>query len=151
MWAKMETGADANVIHLSTLHELLGDDTESSMRLMRGKDFNLIGSKTFRATHFVELDFWTGRSETLFEKIPFVVVQDDPNLSSRDGVPNVILGWPTLLQRRMVMVDFNYILEADPQLPVIAPRAEQEAAGIRTLGPLIMLPTTKGFARPPKK
>lgn len=151
MWAKMDTGADANLIHLSTLHKLLGDETESSMRLMRGNDFNLIGSKTFRATHYVELDFWTGRSRKRFEKIPFVVVQDDPNLSNKDGVPNVILGWPTLHKESMLVVDFEYILEADPELRVIATRSEEEFKGMHTLGPLIMLPTTKGFARPPKR
>lgn len=64
-----------------------------------------------------------------FGLVPFVVVSDDAVKASQDGVPNVILGLRTLWEHYMVMVDIEYLCEADSALEVIAEKAEEEFPG----------------------
>ncbi|KAF7194632.1 hypothetical protein HII31_04138 [Pseudocercospora fuligena] len=151
MWAKMDTGADANTINESTLSALLGPLVEDLRQPLNEEEigkFNLIGDNDFKPTHFVELSFHAGKSNKSFHDIRFVVVPDDAAKASQDGVPNLILGLPTLRKYSMVMMDLDYHMEPEAGLEVIAGKAEEEHAGFQTIGPIIMRPPRPGVKRP---
>ena len=150
MWAKMDTGADANAINRSTLEALLGDSMEKfqrSITLDESKDFTLLGDNHFKATHYVVLDLYAGRSKTKFEKVRFVVIPDDWQDPNGDGIPNVILGYPFLREKSMVMIDVEYHHDADSELEVIADKAENEKAGASCIL-ITKFSQTKGMVPP---
>lgn len=74
-----------------------------------------------------------------FDLVPFVVVPDDAVRAAQDGVPNVILGMRTLYDCSMVMIDVEFLAEADPMLEVIAGKAEEERPGGGHIG-VVKLP-----------
>lgn len=156
MWAKMDTGADCNAINLSTIAAIFGaKNTDKHLRtltLADQGDFGLVGNNKFRATHYTVVSFHAGRANRFFDHVRFIVIPDSWQNPNGDGVPNVILGWPFLKEKSMVMIDLDYHLDADPELEVVAERAEMEKEGSRGLMPL-MLTQTKGFtgSRPPPK
>ncbi|TKA34278.1 hypothetical protein B0A50_00258 [Salinomyces thailandicus] len=129
LYAKMDTGSDINLINRSTLEQLYGPTTRTRLRRMPREDFALLGENFFSATHSVDLTFTAGRANKEFNDMNFVVVQDDPELSAQDGLPNVVLGWPTLKEHSMVMIDFDLHAPVDAKLPLLAAEAEEENAG----------------------
>ena len=149
MWAKMDTGADANIINASTLVALLGDQAKTLLRplTMQNEEFHILGDNRIEVTQYVNLSFQAGRSKRQFDKVRFMVVADQPEKSAKDGVPNVILGLETLQEHSMIMIDLDYHVEAELGLEVIAERAEHEAATIRTIGPIKKYPQTPGVVR----
>ncbi|KAF1983080.1 hypothetical protein K402DRAFT_339258 [Aulographum hederae CBS 113979] len=152
MWAKLDTGAGANVINRTTVAALLGDSARSVMRppTFAELEFGLLGHQNLKPSFCVQLDFQAGRGRRRFEKIRFYVIEDDWEDSEGDGVPNVVLGYDFLKEHHMVMIDFEYHHDADPALEVIAPKAEDEKPGSRSLGP-ILYPNAPGIKRPVKK
>ena len=149
LWAKMDTGSDTNWIHHSTLQALFGDSLHRHMRHMtKEEEFNLVGANHFDVRHCIKLDFYAGHSKKLFEKVHFVVFDDDAKESSVDGIPNVLLGMPFLREHSMIQIDLEYCHGPNPDLPVLAKRAEDEKGG--HAGPL---PVVKvgggGKGRPP--
>lgn len=147
MWAKMDTGADLNLINQSTLEALLGDKAHQRMRSMTAKQMNLIGDSHVSAQHSVDLDFVAGLSHKQFTRVNFVVVADDPARSNSDGVPNVLLGLPFLQEHSMLMIDLDYCHDAEPGLPVLADKEENENPN--GSGPLpVKLAQVKGQTRP---
>jgi len=149
LWAKMDTGADANVINRSTVNSLLGDSIKSALRAVTLDDtqFALLGHHHFKATHYVHLSFRAGIHKKQFNSVRFYVVPDDWENPDSDGVPNVVLGFPFLKEHSMVMIDVDYHLEAEPGLEVLAPKAEDEVPGQLCLLPY-MLPAAPGVKRP---
>lgn len=72
---------------------------------------------------------------------------DDPKTSNSDGVPNVLLGLPFLQDNSMLMIDLEYCHDADPELPVLADKEENENRS--GSGPLVVkLTKTPGPKRP---
>lgn len=150
LWAKMDTGADCNVINRSTVRALFGAATERHLRaltLADQGDFSLVGNNRFRATHYAVLAFRAGRSRRSFEAVRFIVIPDDWQDPNGDGVPNVILGYPFLRENSMMMIDLDFHQEADPALEVVAERAESEKQGSRAIL-LKVYAATKGVSRP---
>lgn len=146
LWAKMDTGADANIINASTLVALLGHKAKILLRplTIQNEEFHILGDNRIEVTQYVNLSFQAGRSKRQFDKVRFEVLADQPEKSAKDGVPNVILGLKTLQEHSMIMVDLDYHVEAEPGLEVVAERAEHEAATIRTIGPIKKYPQTPG-------
>lgn len=129
MWAKMDTGADLNLMNRSTLEALLGDDTDrlvQSNTFGEAKEFETMGHGSFETMKHVKLDFTAGSSKRSFRNVRFEIVPDEWEDSNGDGVPNVILSYQFLRENSMMMMDFEYHCDADPALPVIAQRAEDE-------------------------
>ena len=151
-WAKMDTGADCNVINRSTVRAFFGPATEKHLRtltLAEKGDFSLVGNNSFHATHYTTLTFQAGQRRKTFDAVRFIVIPDDWEDSNGDGVPNVILGYPFLKANSMMMIDLDYHLDAEAGLEVVAERAEREKEGSRAI--LInMYAQTKGAPRPKK-
>jgi hypothetical protein len=107
LWAKLDTGADVNVINRSTIKSLLGDKFRSAIHPLTvdERDFVMLGDTRLHPTHYVLLTFQAGRSKTTFEKEKFYVVHDTWGDSDTDGVPNVVLGWTFLLKNHVVLID----------------------------------------------
>lgn len=147
----MDTGADANTINESTLAALLGEHVDSlkqALDAQGSQNFNLIGDNNFKPTHYVELSFHAGKSNKQFNDIRFIVVPDDAVKASQDGVPNLILGLPTLRKYSMVMMDLDYHMEAEAGLEVIAGKAEEEHTGYQSIGSIVMRPPRPGVKKP---
>jgi hypothetical protein len=109
MWAKLDTGADVNVINRSTIKKLFGDKEKTVIHPLTrdDKDFVMLGHASLHPTHYVLLNFQAGRSKNKFEKEKFFVVDDDWGNPDDDGVPNVVLGWSFLLKNHVVMIDVS--------------------------------------------
>jgi hypothetical protein len=151
LWAKLDTGADVNVINRSTIKSLLGDNAKTAIHplTVAERDFVMLGDTRLHPTHYVLLTFHAGRSKTIFEKEKFYLVDDTWGDSDTDGVPNVVLGWSFLLKNHVVLIDFEYHLDADPALEVIASKAEDENPGFRSLGPIIYQ-NAQGLVKKPR-
>ncbi|KAK5682523.1 hypothetical protein LTS10_005651 [Elasticomyces elasticus] len=148
MWAKLDTGADANTINQSTLEALLGHDiAHQRMRSMTAAEFNMIGDAHFQATHSVDLDFVAGVSKKLFSKVNFIVIPDNAARADLDGVPNVLLGLEFLQRESMLMIDIEYCHDAEEGLPVIADKPENECEGAAGILPIVKVKPVKGFVR----
>ena len=127
MWAKLDTGGGANTINSSTVTAIFGASARAHMRAMTALDISLLpGVQQLQVTHSVDLKFIAGKSRKTFERVNFLVVPDVVEQSSRDGVPNVILGYEFLKTNDMLMIDLDYCYDADPELEVIADKAENE-------------------------
>jgi len=149
MWAKLDTGADVNTINQSTLVALFGQESASQrMRTMTEAEFNMIGDTHACATHSVDLDFIAGRSKKAFSKVNFVVITDDAVKSKADGVPDVLLGFPFLQEQSMLMIDVEYVHEAEEGLPVIAGKPEDEFEGAAGILPFVKVKSVPGVRRP---
>lgn len=152
MWAKMDTGADCNVINRSTVAAIFGKKIDKHLRTLTiadQGDFTLVGNNKFRATHSTTLSFRAGISNKHFDSVRFIVIPDDWADPNGDGVPNVILGYPFLRDNSMMMIDLDYHQDADPALEVVAERADEEMAGSRAIL-LTKWQETKGATRPVK-
>ena len=156
MWAKMDTGGGANTINSSTVTAIFGDTARAHMRAMTALDISLLpGAKHLQITHSVDLKFTAGKSRKAFERVNFFVVPDVVEQSSRDGVPNVILGYEFLKANDMLMIDLDYCYDPDPELEVIADKAENEngnalsilPSGVQVRG----LPSRPGVSRPVRR
>jgi hypothetical protein len=103
LWAKVDTGADVNVINRSTIKSLLGDKARTAIHplTVAERDFVMLGDTRLHPTHYVLLTFQAGRSKTTFEKEKFYVVDDTWGDSNADGVPNVVLGWTFLMKNSL--------------------------------------------------
>lgn len=146
LWAKMDTGSDINTINRTTVNALLGHSAHRLMRAMTEDDkCNLIGGKTFDAHYTINLSFSAGLSKKQFNDIKFIVVEDG---TDTDGVPNALLGYDHLWKYSMFQIDLEYCHDADPSLPVLADRAENEKGGIAGPLPVILLPQRPGVPRP---
>ncbi|KAK5130082.1 hypothetical protein LTR08_002470 [Meristemomyces frigidus] len=101
--------------------------------------------------HSVDITFTAGKSHKLFEKVNFLVVLDEVEQSARDGVPNVILGYEFLKTNDMLMIDLDYCNDADPELEVIADKAENENGSTTSILPFAAqvrgIPHTQGVVR----
>ncbi|TKA82586.1 hypothetical protein B0A55_01188 [Friedmanniomyces simplex] len=149
MWAKLDTGADVNTINLSTLETLLGHEmAHQRMRSMTEEQFSMIGDTHFDAAHSVDLDFVAGVSKKSFSKVNFIIIPDNAAKSNRDGVPNVLLGFPFLQQESMLMIDVEYCHDAEVGLPVISEKAENECEGAAGILPIVKLKPVRGITRP---
>jgi len=136
LWANLDTGADANIINLSTVKELLGSAASQRIRSGSDREYATAGGNQFRPKHSVDLDFVAGVSRNQFRKVRFEIYEDkDLEESGKDGFPDVILGLEFLRENSMVMIDLEYCHGADPALPVLAKRAKEEGNG-DVAGPL---------------
>jgi len=145
MWANLDTGADANIINLSTVKELLGPAAAQRIRIGSDREFATAGGNQFRPRHSVDLDFVAGVSKNEFKKVRFEIYEDlDLAHSGSDGFPDIILGIEFLRENSMVMIDLEYCHGADPALPVLAKRAKEEDGDVT--GPLAPV---KYVPRPP--
>lgn len=152
MWAKMDTGADCNVINRSTVSAIFGSGKQldrhlRTLTLADQGDFSLVGNNKFRATHYTVLTFRAGAHSKTFSTVRFIVIPDDWSDPNGDGVPNVILGYPFLRANSMMMIDLDYHQDADPELEVVAERAQVEKEGSRAIL-LKVYASTKGVPRP---
>lgn len=148
LWAKMDTGSELNTINRSTLTALLGaENMKHRVQSMTEQDFNLINEQTLAVKNFVKLDFSAGQSKKKFEKVHFVVLDVNAETEDKDGVPNVLLGLPFLWEHSTLQADVEFCHDADPSLPVIAERCENEGGHAGPL-PIVKIPATKGFPRP---
>lgn len=135
MWAKMDTGADINIIHQSTLEALFGglEQAKQQMREMTAEEIKLIGGRVWDVTHSVNIDFIAGVHNKHFDQVNFFVREgSNAETDDHDGVPNVILGFPFLRHNAMLMIDVEYCHEPEMGLEVLAHRAEEEQEDVRS-------------------
>lgn len=150
LYAKLDSGSDVNCINKSTVEALLGESAHKHMRHLTAEEkFSFLAGKEWTATHSINLDFTAGSSRRAFHRINFIVVEDDPETANIDGLPNVLLGLPLLMENSMLMIDVDYCNEPDPKLPVLASKASTETGGIHIPDILNIkkLPKTVGVKR----
>lgn len=124
LWAKMDTGADVNVIAAKTVERLglTSKITDSHI------DLGEIGGNAVEIDRKVALNYWAGRKHHYYEEVDFFIPKETQDTDT-DGIPDVVLGLPELRKRHMIMIDPDFANEPEEGLDVIARRACEEVEG----------------------
>lgn len=124
LWAKMDTGADVNVIATKVVERLglLSNITTSHLELQE------IGGNDVRINRKVTLSFWAGRKNVYCEDVEFLIPVETKDTDT-DGLPDVVLGLPELRERHMITIDPDFCNDPEEGLEVIAKRARDEIQG----------------------
>ena len=121
LWAKMDTGADVNVMAEKAVSRLglthLIEPCETALREIGGNGVDI--------NRKIVLDFWAGRKNALCERVEFHIPSQTQD-TDHDGVPDVLLGFPELRKHHMIMVDPDFCNEPEDGLEVLAKRARDE-------------------------
>jgi hypothetical protein len=142
LWAKMDTGADVNVIAAKTVQRLGLSSKITDSHI----DLGEIGGNKVEIDRKVAISFWAGRKHHFCEKVEFFIPKEVQDTDT-DGLPDVVLGLHELKKRHMIMIDPDFANEPEEGLEVIARRAAEEVEG--DLPPAIFL--GKKYPQVPKK
>ena len=135
LWAKMDTGADVNVIAAKVVERLglSSKITTSHVGLAE------IGGNGVELDRKVTISFWAGRKNHFCENVDFLIPKEEKNDTDHDGIPDVVLGLPELQNHHMITIDPDFANEPEEGLEVLARRAVDEING--ELPPAIFLGT----------
>lgn len=124
LWAKMDTGADVNVITAKVVGRLglQSKITSSNFELQE------IGGNDVQINRKVVLSFWAGRKNVYCQDVEFLIPVESKD-TDIDGLPDVVLGLPELRKRHMIMIDPDFCNDPEEGLEVIAKRACEEVQG----------------------
>ena len=142
LWAKMDTGADRNLIS-PALVSRLGRDGEVETR--DGGLIHEIDGKTFEIRHFIRLEFLAGLSNQSFAETFYVIdakaetspagSADSRNASNENAkqdilqLPDILLGGPFLKHSHALVIDPDFENPVNPEYEVLA---EPPEAGLTT-------------------
>lgn len=124
LWAKMDTGADVNVIAAKVVERLglSSKITDSHIGLSE------IGGNGIEIDRKVRISFWAGRKNHHCEDVEFFIPKETQDTDT-DGLPDVVLGFPELRKRHMITIDPDFANEPEEGLEVLAKRACDEVEG----------------------
>ncbi|KAF2090986.1 hypothetical protein K490DRAFT_62316 [Saccharata proteae CBS 121410] len=126
LWAKLDTGADFNLIARATVEKLGRGFLLRPVTFGEHKIYEMGGNK-WDMTHRILMSFQAGIKNREFENVEFWVPEQTEGLDSdNDKLPDVLLGWPLLREKSMVMVDLDYHNDPNPEYEVLAKRAWEE-------------------------
>jgi hypothetical protein len=125
LWAKMDTGADVNVIAAKVVERL---GLQSKIITASSVHLREIGGNHVQIDRKVTLSFWAGRKNTYCQDVEFLIPVETEDTDT-DGLPDVLLGFPELMKRHMIMIDPEFCNDAEEGLDVIAKRACEEIEG----------------------
>ena len=123
LWAKMDTGADVNIMAAKVV-ERLGlthriEKCDTALREIGGNGVNI--------DRQIVLNFWAGRKNTYCRKVEFCIPSQVQDTDS-DGVADVLIGLPELRKYHMVMVDPDFCNDPEEGLEILAKRAREEVS-----------------------
>jgi hypothetical protein len=137
LWAKMDTGAEANITTEKLVSKLGLTHLMKPISAAASESFAEIGGKTITIDRKISLSFRAGRKNILCKDVEFWVPRQEGD-TDVDGIPDVLLGLDVLLKHHMVMIDTDFINEAEEGLEVLAKKVAEEGGK-----PAIMLLTKK--------
>jgi hypothetical protein len=140
LWAKMDTGADMNLI-AEKIVERLGLTSEikqSDISVELGE----IGGNSITIDRKITLTFWAGKKNRECRDVEFYIPKQDVDTDT-DGVPDILLGGSELAKHHMVMVDPEFENDPEAGLEVLARRASEEASGRRTKSVCLAVKSTQ--------
>jgi hypothetical protein len=124
LWAKMDTGADVNIIAEKIISRL-----GRSNQIVTSKEdqFQMleIGGNNITVDRKITLTFRAGKKNKECRDVEFCIPRQD-NDTDTDGVADVLLGWKELRRFHMVMIDPDFCNDAEEGLEVLAKRAQEE-------------------------
>lgn len=124
LWAKMDTGADVNVIAAKVVEKLGLQSKITASKL----DLQEIGGNDVEINRKITLSFWAGRKNVYCKDVDFLIPVEARDTDT-DGLPDVVLGLPELRKRHMIMIDPDFANDPEEGLEVIAKRACDETDG----------------------
>jgi len=124
LWAKMDTGADVNLIAAKVVERLGLQSKITASNL----DLREIGGNDVQIDRKVTISFWAGRKNTYYQDVEFLIPIETEDTDT-DGLPDVLLGFPELMKRHMIMIDPEFCNDPEEGLEVIAKRACEEIEG----------------------
>jgi len=127
LWAKMDTGADVNIIAEKLVHKLGRAHEIEPVPTSTGLTVHEVGGNEIAIDRKITLSFSAGRKSILCKDVEFWIPQQDGVDTDKDGVPDVLLSLPELIKYHMVMVDPDFCNEPEDGLEVLAKRARDEA------------------------
>ena len=126
LWAKMDTGADVNVMAAKVVERLGLSSKITKSHIGLGE----IGGNGVDLDQKISISFWAGRKNLFCEEVDFFVPKEQRDTDA-DGIPDVLLGLPELRKHHMITVDPDFANEPEEGLEVLAKRAEDEGNGER--------------------
>lgn len=127
LWAKMDTGADMNIIAEKLLAKLgfshLIQAVSASSAAVEAID---IGGKFIDIDRKINLTFTAGRKNISCKDVEFRIPRQDVLDTDEDGLPDVLLGLPELLRYHMITVDPDFCNEPEEGVEVLAKKAGEE-------------------------
>jgi len=127
LWAKMDTGADLNIITDKLIARLgLTNDIEP-VNTGDGYEIREIGGNEIAIDRKITLSFTAGRKNIICKDVEFWIPRQEGVDTDNDGVTDVLLGLPELLKHHMVTVDPDFCNEPEEGLEVLSKRAREEA------------------------
>jgi hypothetical protein len=124
LWAKMDTGADVNVIAAKVV-ERLG---LSSKIIDSHIDLSEIGGNDVEIDRKITINFWAGRKNHHCQNVEFFIPKETQDTDT-DGLPDVLLGLAELRKHHMITIDPDFANEPEEGLEVVAKRASDEVNG----------------------
>jgi len=127
IWAKMDTGADINII-AEKLVDRLGRtaDIEPVSPVEDKLEIREIGGNEITIDRKIKLSFRAGRKHVLCEDVEFWIPRQEMDTDT-DGVADVLLGWRELAKHHMVMIDPDFCNDPEDGLEVLSRPARDEA------------------------
>jgi len=124
LWAKMDTGADVNIIAAKVVERLglTSKITTSNLGLRE------VGGNGVQIDRKIILSFWAGRKNVYCQDVEFFIPVEVEDTDT-DGLPDVLLGLTELRKRHMIMIDPDFCNDPEEGLEVIAKRACEEVDG----------------------
>jgi len=124
LWAKMDTGADVNIIAAKVVERLGLSSKVTKSHVGLGE----IGGNAVELDQKVTISFWAGRKNLFCEEVDFFILKEQQDTDT-DGIPDVLLGLPELRKHHMITIDPDFANEPEEGLEVLAKRAEDEVNG----------------------
>jgi hypothetical protein len=127
LWAKMDTGADINIIAEKLVHKLGRALEIEPVPTSIDIKVHEIGGNEIVIDRKITLSFHAGRKSILCKDVEFWIPQQDGEDTDIDGIPDVLLSLPELIKYHMIMVDPDFCNEPEDGLEVLAKRAKDES------------------------
>jgi hypothetical protein len=126
LWAKMDTGADFNII-AEKIVQRLGRSSEIQVCPEAQFKVGEIGGNDITIDRKIVLSFWAGKKNRECRDVEFWVPKQESDTDT-DGVYDVLLGWKELIKYHMVMTDPEFDNDAEEGLEVLAKSARDESS-----------------------
>lgn len=127
LWARMDTGADVNIIAEKVVERLGYTSRIEALDVSEGR-VEEVGGNHVQIDRKITLSFKAGRHNRLCRDVEFWIPEQKVD-SDSDGVADVLLGWKELLKHHMVMIDYEFCNEPEEGLEVLAKPPSEECPG----------------------
>jgi hypothetical protein len=125
LWAKMDTGADFNLLAETTILRL-----GRSSEIQAADEENVVemGGNKITLDRKITLSFRAGRNNRECVDVEFLIPRQESDTDT-DGVSDCVLGWKELNKHHMVTIDIEFTNDAEPGLEILAKSAREECPG----------------------